>query len=163
MSDRKQTNIDRINELWQLHEPEDERLGTEGRCLAFVIDRRYLDAPDGGEERLAVSFGHPVVGPETEQGFLPIPARPGKFVFGLHEIGTKGNQLTLYDKWMTALDAGGCTDPVEAEVKARAILDGMSDEKYFATGRESNDDQRPLKVSSRYHLEDFEIVEGEAW
>ncbi len=42
-------------------------------------------------------------------------------------------------------------------------LDGMSDEKYFATVRESNDDQRPLKVSSRYHLEDFEIVEGEAW
>jgi hypothetical protein len=163
MSDRKQANIERINELWSLHEPEDEGLKTEGRCLAFVIDRRYIDDPEGVEIRLGVSFGPPVVGPETEQGFLPIPVQPGEFVFGLHGIGTKGNQLTLYDKWMTALNAGGCTDRVEAEAKGRAILGAMSDEEYVTMVRESRDDQRPLKVSSRYLLEDFEVVEGEAW
>jgi len=161
MNDRKRANIDRINELWKLHEPEDESLGTEGRCLAFVIDRRYIDC-EGVEMRLGISFGNPVVGPETQQGFLQIPVRPGKFVFGLHEIGTKGNQLTLYDMWMDALDAGGCTDAVQAEEKARAILEAMSDEEYLAAVR-SMDCEGPVKVSSVHLLEAFEVVEGEAW
>jgi hypothetical protein len=161
MNDRKQANIDRINELWKLHEPEDEKLGMESRCLAFVIDRRYIDS-EGVEMRLGISFGNPVVGPETQQGFLQIPVRPGKFVFGLHEIGTKGNQLTLYDRWMDAIDVGGCTDPVEAEEKARAILDKMSDEDYYRQVEALNV-QGPLKVSNAYLLEDFEILEGEAW
>ena len=112
--------------------------------------------------RLGISFGNPVVGPETQQGFLQIPVRPGKFVFGLHEIGTKGNQLTLYDRWMDAIDAGGCTDPVEAEEKARAILDKMSEEDYYRQVEALNV-QGPLKVSSTYLLQDFEVLEGEAW
>ncbi len=161
MSDRKQSNIDRINELWKLHEPEDESLGTEGRCLAFVIDRRYIDS-EGVEMRLGISFGNPVVGPETQQGFLPIPVQPGKFVFGLHEIGTKGNQLTLYDRWMDSMDAGGRTDPVEAEKKALAILTATSDEEYYSQA-EAGNVQGPLKVSGTYLLEDYEVVKGEAW
>jgi hypothetical protein len=163
MNDRKQANLDRINQLWGLHEPEDEEIKTDGRCLAFAIDRRYLDGPEGVEMRVGVSLGSPVVGPETKQGFVQIPVQPGKFVFGLHLIATKGSQLTLYDRWMDALDAGDCTDAVEAQEKALAILDGMSDEKYFTLVRDSKDDQRPLKVSNRYLLEDFEVLEGEAW
>ncbi len=163
MNDRKQANIERINKLWGLHEPEDEELKTEGRCLAFAIDRRYIDGPEGVEMRLGVSFGSPVVGPETKQAFIQIPVRPGQFVFGLHLIGTKGNQLTLYDRWTNALEAGGCTDAVQAGEKARTILDGMSDEEYLKLVRDSNDDQRPLMVSSKYLLEDFEVLEGEAW
>jgi hypothetical protein len=163
MNDRKQANIDRINQLWGLHEPEDEELKTEGRCLAFVIDRRYIDGGEGVEMRMGVSFGPPVVGPETKQGFIQIPVRPGQFVFGVHLIGTKGNHVTLYDRWSDALDAGGCTDAAQAEEKARAFLDGMSDEEYLKLVRDSKEDQRPLKVSSRYLLEDFEVVEGEAW
>ncbi|MBX6313678.1 MAG: hypothetical protein IRY99_12280 [Isosphaeraceae bacterium] len=163
MSDRKQENIERINELWKLHEPREEGLEAGGRCLAFVIDRRYLVDPDGGENRLAVSFGHPVVGPVTEEGFLPIPGQPGAFVFGLHEVGVNGNQLAMSDSWMTSLHAGGCSDPVEGEAKARAILDAMSDEEYFASARASSDDRRPINESSRYLLEDFEVVEVAGW
>lgn len=37
MTDRKQENIERINELWGLHEPQAEGLKPGGRCLAFVI------------------------------------------------------------------------------------------------------------------------------
>lgn len=162
MSNRKQDTIDQINRLWGLHEPEDERLKTEGRCLAFVIDRRYVER-EGAEMRLGVSFGHAVVGPETDQGFLPIPVKPGKFVFGLHEIGTKGNQLTIYDSWLNAFEAGGCTDAVEAETKARSILESRSDEEYAALVRESKDDKRPLQVSERCLLEDFEVVEANAF
>lgn len=162
MSDRKQENIERINQLWMLQEPRSDGL-ERGRCLAFVIDRRYRDTPEGVEMRLAVSFGNPVVDPVTEEGFLPIPGHPGEFVFGVHEVGTKDNQLTIYDSWIDALHAGGCTDPAEAEAKGRAILDAMSDEEYLVSVRESKDDSGPLEVSSRYLLEDFEVVEGEAW
>jgi len=163
MSDRKQGNIDRINDLWNLHEHEDERLGTEGRCLALVIDRRYLDTSEGIEIRLAVSFGNHVVGPETEQGFLPIPTQPGKFVFGLHEVGSKGNLLTVYDTWIDSIEAGDCTDPAEAEKRARSILESRSDEEYALLVRESREDTRTLGVSERYHLEDFEIVGASAF
>lgn len=162
MSDRKRANIERINELWGLHEPQDEGLKGEGRCLAFAIDQRYVEQ-DGIEMRLAVSFGHPVVGPVTEGGFLPIPGQPGEFVFGLHLIGTKGSQVTIYDQWANAMHADGCADPVEAEAMARAILDAMSDQEYLAGVRESKEDKAPLKVSTTYLLEDFEVVEGEAW
>jgi hypothetical protein len=39
----------------------------------------------------------------------------------------------------------------------------MSDDEYFKHVRESQEDKRLLKVSNRYLLEDFEVVEGEAW
>jgi hypothetical protein len=159
MKDRKRENIDRINELWNLHEPQEEGLEPGGRCLAFVIDRRFVEAKDGFETRLAVSFGRPVVGPEGETGFLPIPGQPGEFVFGLHDVGIEGNKLGIYDSWMNALHGEGCTDPVEAEAKARAILDAMSDEEYLRLVRQPRNDERPLKESSRYLLEDFEIAQ----
>jgi hypothetical protein len=162
MSDRKQASIDRINELWGLHEPQDEELKTEGRCLAFVIDPRYVEQ-EGVEMRLGVSFGHNVVTPQTRQGFLGIPAYPGEFVFGIHGIGTKGNQLTLYDRWYDARQAGDCTDAMQGEERACAILESMSDDDYFKHVREAQEDKRLLKVSDRYLLEDFEVVEGEAW
>lgn len=162
MNDRAQSNVERINKLWRLHEPWDVASSTEGRCLAFVIDRRYIDE-EGVEMRVGVSFGDNVVTPETKQGLIGIPVHPGKFVFGLHGIGTKDNQLTLYDKWQNALDAGDCTDAVQGEIRARAILEAMSDAEYFAVIRSSLEDKRPLQVSNRYLLEDFEVLKGEAW
>lgn len=160
MSDRKQENIERINTLWHLQDRRTDGV-KRGRCLAFVIDRRYIES-EGVAMRLAVSFGNPVVGPVTKEGFLPIPGHPGEFVFGLHQVGTKGNQLTIYDSWMDVLQAGGCMDPAEAETKGRAILDAMSDEDYRRQVQALNV-QGPLKVSSTHLLEDFEVVEGEAW
>lgn len=161
MIDRKQENIERINELWRLHWPKAKGLKPGGRCLAFVTDRRYLGPPSRVEMHLAVSFGHPVVGPVTEENHLRIPVHPGEFVFGLHSVCIRGNQMTVIFPfpWMNALDAGGCTDPVEAELKARAILDAMSDEVYIAIVRTSDNDQRSLKASRCYLLEDIEVVE----
>jgi hypothetical protein len=162
MNDRKQANLDRINELWELHKHHDEEAATvEGRCLAFVIDPRYIEGEHwpGTAVRLAVSFGHPVVGSETKQGLVALPVHPGKFVFGLHGIRTKGNQLTRYGEWQEALDAGGCTDPVQAEAKARAILEAISDEDYIWRAS-SPDYDGPVRVSSVYLLEDFEVLQG---
>jgi len=162
MNDRKQENIERVNKLWRLHEHWHQASTSEGRCLAFVIDRRYIDE-EGVEMRVGVSFGHNVVTPETKQGLIGIPVHPGKFVLGLHGIGTKGNQLTLYDKWQNALEAGDCTDAVQGEKTARSILEAMSDAEYFALVRSSLEDKRSLQVSNRYLLEDFEVLKGETW
>src|SRR5262245_51680067 len=98
MNDRTPANLERINELWNLHAGLEAATGTEGRCLAFAIDRRHLDR-DGVEMRLGVSFGHNPSPARTKKGSLPISAPPSKFVFGIHLVGTKGNQLAIYDKW----------------------------------------------------------------
>jgi hypothetical protein len=72
MNDRERASIERINELWGLHEHPPASDG-EPRCLAFVIDRRYLATPEGIELRVGVSFDHNVVPPEVEPGLILIP------------------------------------------------------------------------------------------
>jgi len=157
MNERKQASIERINELWGLHEHLQASDG-ERRCLAFAIDRRYLDTPEGVELRVGVSFGHNVVPPEVEPGLILLPSHPGRFVFGLHVIRTRGNQLTLSVRWRDARAAGGCTNAVQGEEEARDILESISDADYSVWVAEGPNHTRPLKVSSFRRLEDFEIV-----
>ena len=162
MNDRKQENLDRINDLWRLHRHWDAASDNNGRCVAFVIDKRYIDGLEGVEYRLGVSFGHNVVSLETRQWLIGIPVHPGKFIFGFHLIGIKGNQVTLYDKWTDARDAGDSADPVQGEAGARAILESISDMDYI--GWVAMDGCKgPVKVSGLHLLEDFEVVEGEPW
>jgi hypothetical protein len=162
MNDRRQANIERVNDLWGLHKHLQK--SENGQCcLAFVIDRRYLDGPEGVELRVGVSFGHNVVPPEIEPGLILLPSHLGRFVFGLHLIRTRGNQVTLGVRWRDARGAGDCTDAVQGEKKARAILESISDADYPAWVREWQDGKRPLKVSSRQLLEDFEIIEEGAF
>lgn len=161
MNDRVQAVLDRINERWRLHERMDKASGPEGRCLAFVIDRRYLDQ-DGIEMRLAVSFGGNPVSPETEHGSLPIPARPGRFVFGLHQVGTKGNRLAMYDRWVDAREAAAdCTDAAGGEKSARSILESISDAECLALLGDSPEDQGPVEASPPDPLGEVELVEDE--
>ena len=135
------------------------------RCLAFAVGRRYLEIEDheGLQFRVGVSFGHNPFTPEMATGFVPPPVLPGRFVFGLHLIANKGHQLTIYDEWMDAREAGVCEDPEQALVLARSIVEAMPDEEYFGYVRESRDDKGPLKTSDLHLLEDFEVVQGEAF
>lgn len=162
MSERKQPIIDRINEFWGLHERRYESPGPEGRCLAFFIDPRSVDF-EGIQMRLAVSFGDNPVTPETKQGrFLPIPAVPGKYVFGLHLVGTRGNKLAMFDQWQESCEApADCTDASEVERAARSILESISDEKYFDSAGEEPKDKGPVKVSSLLLLEEYQLVRDE--
>jgi hypothetical protein len=158
MTDRRQANIDRINDLWGLHEHL-QVAEADRRCLAFAVDRRYLDGPGGVELRVGVSFGHNVVPPEVEPGLVLLPSHPGRFVFGLHVVRTMDSRLTLGVRWRDARGAGDGANAAQAEERLLGILESISDTDYPAWVREQPGDRRPLKVSSRYLLEEFEIVE----
>ncbi len=133
-------------------------LPKKAACLAFVIDPRYLEL-EGHESRLAVSFGDNVMIPEVEQGFLPIRVVPGKLVFGVHNIGTRGNKLAIFDQWMDTREApADCTDAVAGEKAARAILESIGDAEYLAVVREDPQDPGPLKVSSLLPLDEYELL-----
>lgn len=155
MNDRKEANIRRTNELWGLHDPEDG--DGKGRCQVLVIDRRYLQSDEGFEQRLAVSFGDNVVTPETVQGFLPVPVRPGRLVFGIHEVAIEGEKLVLTDKWLDAVEAGDVADKDTAEARAQEILNRMTDDAYLVMVRVSRDDDRALRVSERFRLDEFDV------
>lgn len=165
MNEQITANLTRIDELWGLHEHREPDAAVEGRCLAFVLDRRFLKDEDieGLQFRLGVSFGHNPFTPEMATGFLPPPVLPGRLVFGIHVVGVKDRQLTLYDQWYSARPAGECEDPDQALAIARSILDGMSDEEYHGHVRESRDDKRPLHRSDLHPFEELEVVQGEAF
>jgi hypothetical protein len=165
VNDRNSANLDRINELWGIHEHHGREATGDERCLAFAVGRRYLELEDnaGIQYRLGVSFGHNPFTPEMATGFVPPPVLPGRFVFGLHLIGIKGNQVALYDQWVDAREAGDCEDPEQAIHLARSIADSMPDEEYLVNVRESRDDKGPLRISDLHLLEELEIVDGEAF
>ncbi len=158
MSDEKQPLIERMNEFWLLHERRYEAPGPEGRLLFFAIARRSVEF-QGIELRLAVSFGDNPVTPETKQGFVVIPALPGKYVFGLHIVGTRGNKLALLDQWIDAREAAAdCTDALAIERAARAIVDSISDAEYFDLMGETPKEKGSVMVSSPLPLEEYELV-----
>ena len=140
-------------------------VSSEERCLAFAVGRRHLELEDheGLQLRVGVGFGHNPFTPEMATGFVPPPILPGRFVFGLHLIANRGHQLTIYDEWMDAREAGVCEDTEQALVLARSIVETMPDEEYLVCVRESRDDKGPLKTSDLHLLEDFEVVRGEAF
>jgi hypothetical protein len=161
MTDRIEANLQKINELWGCHEYWDPSAGIKTRCLAFVVDRRYLEQA-GVELRLAVSFGgNAFTG--MRRGFLSPPVLPDRFILGLHLVGIQGNKLSLFDQWQTARGAGADENPGPALESARAWLESFSDEAYLRYVRSSSHDQGPLKTSDLYLLQDFEIVEGEGF
>ena len=131
MNDRTLTSIERINELWGIHVHHGRDATGDERCLAFAVGRRHLEIEDheGLQFRVGVSFGHNPFTPEMATGFVPPPILPGRFVFGLHLIANKGHQLTIYDEWMDAREAGVCEDPEQALVLACSIVDAMPDER----------------------------------
>ena len=73
MNDRTLSNIERINQLWGIHEHRGPDAAGEGRCLAFAVGRRYLEIEDheGLQFRLGVSFGHNPFTPEMAASFMP--------------------------------------------------------------------------------------------
>jgi hypothetical protein len=129
MSIQPQEKLDRINELWNIH-AFGVRPGAAGRCLALIVDRRYV-LTCGFEGRLAVSFGDNPFTPEMASGFVPPPVKPGKYLFGLHNVGISDGRLSIFDMWMDSVESPvDCTSPEYVLRTAQAILDKVSDEQY---------------------------------
>ncbi len=162
---REQAKMERISELWRIHDPRDGAASPGGRCLAFEIGQRYLEVEGraGLQFRLGASFGHNPFTPTTAQGFLPPPVPPGKFVIGLHVVAHQGDQLTIYDQWVDAREAPECEDPEQMLDLACAVLESISDEKYLAYVRECASAEGPLEISGLYLLEDFEVAPPKAF
>src|SRR5262249_520231 len=83
--------IDKVNNVWGIH---DRCKGSHPvpRCLALVVDERYLTDPmmEGEQFRVAASFGENPFPVGMTRGFLTPHPLPSKYVLGLHWVGTHG-------------------------------------------------------------------------
>jgi len=159
-----ETNLNNIDELWAIHEHRDPATKIDGHCLAFAVDGRWLKAdwdPDT-KLRMGVSFGHNPFTPEMKTGFVPPPVRPGEFVFGLHLVATHARQLTLYDMWYDAREAGDCRDAALAFDRAAQILAAIPDDEYLLMVSEKKCDG-PLSGVDDATFGQLEVVRGEAF
>ena len=167
MKMQARTSLEAIDSRWRLHVHRDPQLQVDGHCVAFEVDQRYLVdkyEPDL-KLRLGVSYGHNPFTPEMAGGFVPPPILPGQYVFGIHMIGNKGNQLTLYDQWYDAREAESFGQPDEAEAtkRARAILQSIPDDRYLRSINGSRNDTRRLQVEEYRPFDWFEIARVEAF
>ena len=81
MNDRADSIADRATRYWGLHQWWDHKAGIVTRCLAFVVDERYVTSPDPNEQlRLGASFGENPFPMEMKRGFLTPWPLPPKYV-----------------------------------------------------------------------------------
>ena len=154
--------IERINKLWGIHEPEDQCAANPVRCLAFLVDRRYVE-DEGVEWRLGVSFGGNPFLPNVPRGFVPPPILPGRFIFGIHLVGTKDNKITLFDQFSDARQASDSLTIDEAIVLGRSILREMSDVQYARDLVSNANHPARIQISDRWQIYDFEVMPGEGF
>lgn len=157
MQIQPQEMLDRVDELWAIHTYGcDLEAEVQHGCRALIVDPRYVKCC-GFESRLAVSFGRNPFSPEMVSGFVPPPYKPGEYLFGLHNVGLQGSQLSLFDMWMISEQSA---EGVSAEYVLRTaerMLSRVSDEEYR---RQCSDKGNvgTLERSAVWLLEQMEIV-----
>ena len=156
MQIQPQEILDRVDELWAIHKHLDLQAEAQSCCLALVVDPRYVTYC-GFESRLAVSFGNNPFSPEMGSGFVRPPYKPGKYLFGLHNVGVLGRQLSLYDMWMDSQSAIDCVSAEYVLRTSQMILSRMSDEEYRKECSHKQD-MGELQRSEVWLLEQMEIV-----
>lgn len=159
MSIQPQDKLDRIDELWNIHAL-GVRPGAAGRCLALVVDRRYV-LTSGFESRLAVSFGDNPFTPDMATGFVPPPVKPGKYIFGLHNVGVSDCRLSIFDMWMDSVESPHeCLSAEYVLRTAQAVLDKVSDEQYRKLAGNCDKDES-LSHSDIWLLQELHIAPPE--
>ena len=154
---QSQEILDRVDELWAIHTYGcDLEAEVAHGCLALIVDPRYVKYC-GFESRLAVSFGVNPFSSEMVGGFVPPPYKPGEYLFGLHNVGVVGNQLSLYDMWMSSEQSTECVSAEYVLRTAERMLSQISDEEYR---RQCSDKGNvgALERSKAWLLEQMEIV-----
>ncbi len=70
MTNRKQANLEQINDVYRIHRQSDNGAELSCRCFVFVLDKRFM--PDREiEHRLGISYGDNIVGTTREPYFCP--------------------------------------------------------------------------------------------
>ena len=151
--------LQQINQKWELHYLSDLPRGVG--CVAFVVDERCI-RDNGIDFRLAVSFGDNIWPDRRPQGVLTPQPMAGSYCFGIHDIGTRGERMALFDKWYDARPAEDCKDTASAELMAREILASISDEEYLHMVDPGVCDAAPsLTRSDLLPLDQYELVINE--
>lgn len=161
-SARLEACVARINEMWKLHRPYPQPYEGAILCLAFAISSQYVKA-EGIEWRLGVSYGgNPC--PLELGPYVMWPAQPGKFIFGIHVIGTRGNKISIFDNWYDSRKAEDNLTGEQALQMANSILEGIPDSYYaMHAAPGTKDDRHEVKRSSKLLLEDLEVMLGEGF
>lgn len=151
-------NVARINQLWIIHHKEGSPDASE--CLACLLDERFVES-HSMQWRIALSFGHNPFTPEMACGFIPPPVHPGKYVFGLHMVATKNDQLTLYDQWMEGFESGDDGDIDKAVVHGEQLLKAITPDAFLVHVLE---DPHAIDRTIQYRLSvEPDVVQGEAF
>jgi len=88
---------------------------------------------------------------------VPPPYKPGKYLFGVHNVGVLRNQLSLYDVWMSSKAAIECVSAEYVLRTSEMMLSQISDEEY-RTWCGSKEDLGELDRSKVWLVEQMEIV-----
>jgi hypothetical protein len=87
---------------------------------------------------------------------------PGKFIFGIHVFGTKGNKIGLYDQWFNARQARD-TLTIEAAVEiAKWILRETSNSEYTRHVSSWPQELGIVQLSDERSIDAFEIVPSDS-
>jgi hypothetical protein len=90
-------------------------------------------------------------------GFVPPPFKPGKYLFGIHNVGVSGNWLSIFDMWMDSAESP--IECVSAEYVLRTsqiMLDVISDELYLKLAG-NKDENEVLARSDVWLLDDLQV------
>jgi hypothetical protein len=82
------------------------------------------------------------------------------FIFGIHLVGTFGNQISLFDEWLDDRQASNGMTTEDAFEMAKSILREMSDREYASRVSENPCNPELLHSSDRWLIEDFEVLRG---
>ena len=88
---------------------------------------------------------------------------PGKFIFGIHLVGTRDNKITLFDQFSDARRASDSLTIDEAILVGRSILREMPDVEYARVLPSNANDPARIQVSDRWQIYDFEVMPGEGF
>jgi hypothetical protein len=83
---------------------------------------------DSEHKRIIAPDGH-VIGVLDHQPLEP-PRVPGDTVFGIHNVITDGERVSIVDAWIDTREAAGITTESGAVERARQILCSILDEEY---------------------------------
>lgn len=153
--------IARLNDTFDLHAYWNRDAGIETKCLALIVDERYV-LDFGIQLRLAVSFGDNPFSETMPPVFVRPPILPGEFIFGVHLVGTRDSSMSIFDKWCDGFEAGDCTQSDDAIRRATDYLQSLSDADYCRNCASDPSNIPEPSKSLGLNLDNYSLVANES-